>query len=83
MALVDGIKAAKAASASDDRLSAARQLQRRGRLYVDFVQSENSNGFLAPGEAARILGEAIDACRKGQVSLRQVATNSRRPAKAR
>ena len=27
---------------------------------VDFVEAENSMGFHAPQEAARILGEAID-----------------------
>jgi len=37
---------------------------------VDFVESENSNGFHAPQEATRILGDAIDFFRKGQVSLR-------------
>jgi nitrite reductase (cytochrome c-552) len=49
---------------------AARAAQRRGGFYVDFVESENSNGFHAPQEAARILGEAIDELRKGQVALR-------------
>ena len=49
---------------------------RRGRpsgaaqFFVDFVESENSNGFHAPQEATRILGDAIDLFRKGQVSLR-------------
>ena len=37
---------------------------------MDFVESENSNGFHAPQEATRILGDAIDLFRKGQVSLR-------------
>jgi nitrite reductase (cytochrome c-552) len=70
MALLDDLKAAKAAGASDEQLKAARGFQRRGQFYVDFVESENSNGFHAPQEAARILGEAIDYFRQGQVSLR-------------
>jgi len=40
------------------------------RTRVDFVESENSNGFHAPQEAARILGEAIDYIRQGQLALR-------------
>jgi nitrite reductase (cytochrome c-552) len=51
-------------------IAAAQQAQRRGQFYVDFVESENSNGFHAPQEAARLLGEAIDQFRKGQVALR-------------
>ncbi len=70
MELIADIKAAKEAGASDEDLKEARACQRRGQFYVDFVESENSNGFHAPQEAVRILGEAIDLFRKGQVSLR-------------
>jgi len=70
VALVSDIEAAKAAGASDAQLKPARDAQRRGQFYVDFVESENSNGFHAPQEAARILGEAIDYLRQGQLSLR-------------
>jgi nitrite reductase (cytochrome c-552) len=73
LALIDDIKTAKEAGAADEALTEARRLQRRGQFYVDFVESENSNGFHAPGEATRILAEAIDAFRRGQVSLRPVA----------
>ena len=51
-------------------LTAALEFQRHGQFYVDFVESENSNGFHAPQEAARILGEAIDYLRQGQLALR-------------
>src|SRR5262245_30272420 len=70
MALIDDIKNAKAAGVPDAELEAARKAQRRGQFSVDFTESENSNGFHAPQEAARILGEAIDQFRQGQVSLR-------------
>jgi nitrite reductase (cytochrome c-552) len=70
MALIADIKGAREAGASDERLKAARELQRRGQFYLDFVESENSNGFHAPQEAARVLGEAIDYLRQGQLSLR-------------
>jgi nitrite reductase (cytochrome c-552) len=78
MALIADIKAAKATGVPDAELETARKAQRRGQFYVDFVESENSNGFHAPQEAVRILGEAIDLFRKGQVSLRPLKTGSGR-----
>ncbi len=70
VALIRDIEAAKAGGASDADLAEARKAQRRGQFYLDFVESENSNGFHAPQEATRILGDAIDLVRQGQVSLR-------------
>jgi nitrite reductase (cytochrome c-552) len=74
MELIADLKAAKEAGVPDADLKAARDAQRRGQFYLDFVESENSNGFHAPQEATRILGEAIDWFRKGQVSLRPLRT---------
>ena len=82
MALIADIKAAKQAGVADAQLSAAREFQRHGQFYVDFVESENSNGFHAPQEAARILGEAIDYLRQGQLALRP-AQVSASPSPAR
>ncbi|MBM4398212.1 MAG: ammonia-forming cytochrome c nitrite reductase subunit c552, partial [Deltaproteobacteria bacterium] len=42
---------------------------RKSQFYLDFVEAENSTGFHAPQEAARILAEAIDYSRQGQLSL--------------
>jgi len=70
MALIDDIEAAAARGAGAEPLDEARRHQRRGQFFVDFVESENSNGFHAPQEAVRILGEAIDHFRQGQVALR-------------
>jgi len=72
MALIDDLKAAKAAGATDDDLKEAREYQRKAQFYFDFVEAENSTGFHAPGEAARILGESIDFSRKGQNALRSL-----------
>jgi nitrite reductase (cytochrome c-552) len=72
MALIDDLKKSKDAGASDADLAEARKMQRRGQFYLDFIESENSNGFHAPEEAARILGDAIDYFRQGQVSLRRL-----------
>jgi len=46
------------------------KLQRNAQFYLDFVEVENSTGFHAPQEAARILGESVDFSRKGQIVLR-------------
>jgi nitrite reductase (cytochrome c-552) len=51
-------------------VSTAQDFQRRAQFYLDFIESENSNGFHAPQEATRILGESINFSRKGQVALR-------------
>jgi nitrite reductase (cytochrome c-552) len=83
MALIADIKGAKDAGATDEQLRVARDCQRRGQFYVDFVESENSNGFHAPQEATRILGDAIDFFRQGQVSLRPRLVAAPAAAKAR
>ena len=70
MDLIDDIKNAKAAGVSTNELSKAQDFQRKAQFYVDFVEAENSTGFHAPQEAARILGESIDFSRKGQNALR-------------
>ena len=48
----------------------AQDFQRRAQFYVDFIESENSNGFHADQEAARMLGESINFSRKGEIALR-------------
>jgi nitrite reductase (cytochrome c-552) len=68
--LINDIKAAKDAGRNDAALTAAQDFQRRAQFYVDFIESENSTGFHAPQEAARILGESINFSRKGQVAIR-------------
>lgn len=69
VALIDALVAAKNAGVSEDRLQAARRFQRRSQWRLDFIAAENSMGFHAPQEAARILAEAIDYARQGQLVL--------------
>ncbi len=69
VALIEAIKAAKDAGASDEQLNAPRDFQRKGQFRTDYVNAENSMGFHAPAETARILGEAIDYCRQGEVEV--------------
>ena len=68
VALIDEVKAARAAGAPEPKLEAALKLHRKAQWRVDFVNAENSTGFHAPQEAARILGEAIDYARQGQMA---------------
>ena len=75
MDLIQDLKAAKAAGQTDSDLATAQDFQRKAQFYLDFVEAENSTGFHAPQEAARILGESIDFSRKGQQTLH--AGNSR------
>jgi nitrite reductase (cytochrome c-552) len=69
MDLLTYLKAAKDAGKSDADLAKAREYQRKAQFYLDFVEAENSMGFHAPQEAARILGESINFSRKGQMAL--------------
>lgn len=69
VALIDEVVAAKAAGVAEADLAAALDLQRKAQWRVDFVNAENSMGFHAPQEAARILGEAIDYARQGQLAV--------------
>lgn len=72
--LINAIAAAQKAGRSEPELRAARELQRKAQWRVDFVNAENSMGFHASQETARILGEAIDYARQGQVELLRAAT---------
>jgi len=71
--LIGDLKAARDAGRSDAELAAARYLQRRAQFHIDFVEADNSTGFHAPGEELRILGQAIDWARQGQIALRDPA----------
>lgn len=70
MALIADIAKAKAAGATDAELQGARQAQRRAQFLLDFIEAENSMGFHAPQEAARVLVRSIAYTRQGQASLR-------------
>jgi nitrite reductase (cytochrome c-552) len=73
--LIDAIVAAKSAGVAASALAEAQDLQRKAQWRLDFIAAENSMGFHAPQEAARILGEAIDYARQGQVvAMRAGAT---------
>lgn len=52
---------------TEQQLTPVLELQRKAQWRLDWVAAENSMGFHAPQEAARILGEAIDYARQGQI----------------
>lgn len=70
MGLIDDLRSAAAAGRSGAELARARDFQRKAQFYLDFIEAENSMGFHAPQEAARILAESIDFTRQGQLALR-------------
>jgi nitrite reductase (cytochrome c-552) len=70
MDLIRDLSAAKKNGATDAELEKARDYQRKASFYLDFAMSENSMGFHAPQESTRVLAEAINFCRLGQLSLR-------------
>ena len=71
MAQIDAIATARQSGVSDEALAEALDLQRKAQWRLDFIAAENSMGFHAPQEAARILGEAVDYARQGQLLAAQ------------
>lgn len=72
---LDAIQVAQKAGASAEDLQDALELQRQAQWRLDFIAAENSMGFHAPQEAARILAEAADLARQGQVAAMQWKAN--------
>ena len=72
MDLLDAVAAARARGATTEQLKDALEFQRKAQWRLDFIAAENSMGFHAPQEAARVLGEAIDYARQGQAAALKV-----------
>ncbi len=70
VALINDLEGAKKAGLDEAKLAPIFEFQRKAQWRVDFVNAENSMGFHAPQEAARILAEAIDYGRQGQLALK-------------
>jgi nitrite reductase (cytochrome c-552) len=67
MDMLDSIVAAKLKGASEAQLKPMLELHRQAQWRLDFIAAENSMGFHASQEAARILAESIDFSRQAQV----------------
>jgi nitrite reductase (cytochrome c-552) len=70
--LLDATVAAKKGGATAAQLAPVAALQRKAQWRLDFVAAENSMGFHAPQETARVLAEAIDYARQGQLAVRSM-----------
>jgi nitrite reductase (cytochrome c-552) len=70
--MLDSLVAAKKGGASDGALEPARALHRKAQWRLDFVAAENSMGFHAPQELARILAESIDYARQAQLAAERL-----------
>jgi nitrite reductase (cytochrome c-552) len=73
VALIGDIKAGAAAGMPAAQLDEARRFQRKAQFLLDFIEAENSTGFHAPQEAARLITQSLDYCRKGEIALRPIA----------
>ncbi len=78
--LIEALRNAHAADPADPRLEAARMAQRRASFLLDFVSSENSAGFHAPQEAARLLFLALDEILAGNRALASDDSGTAGPA---
>lgn len=70
MQFLDNIKTAQKNKLDPKRIEAALNAQREAQFLIDFIESENSMGFHAPQEAARLIVNAMDIIRKGEIDLR-------------
>jgi nitrite reductase (cytochrome c-552) len=66
--MLDAILEVKAAGATPEQLAPIFELQKKAMWRLDFISSENSDGFHADQEAMRILGESIDYSRQAQAA---------------
>ena len=67
--LINAIEAAMKTGKTDKQLTLARDYQRKAQFRSDFINAENSMGFHAPQEAARLLAESINFARLGQLEI--------------
>ncbi len=75
--MLNAILEARAAGVDGELLAEVLRLQRKATWRLDYISSENSHGFHADQEAARILGESIDYSRQAQaLALRLRAPQS-------
>ena len=63
--LINKIDKSKARGLDAVSLAKAQDFQRKAQFLLDFVEAENSMGFHAPQEAARILALSLNYSRKG------------------
>lgn len=70
--MLDAIIAAQKKGATEAELEPIRKLQRKAMWRLDYIASENSKGFHADQEAARILAESIDYSRQAIAAANKI-----------
>lgn len=79
--LIEDITKARAeGNVSEANMKKAQEFQRKAQFIVDYSVSENSRGFHAPQYSVAILNEATDYARSGQLALRGIQVETKRPA---
>jgi nitrite reductase (cytochrome c-552) len=76
--MLDAVSAARRQGAADAQLAPVLALHRKAQWRLDFVAAENSMGFHAPQETARVLAEAIDYARQAELAAKAIV--AARPA---
>ena len=66
--MLDAILEAKLSGVKEESLKPVLELQRKAMWRLDYISSENSRGFHAAQEAARILAESIDYSRQAETA---------------
>ncbi|GAB4319235.1 MAG: ammonia-forming cytochrome c nitrite reductase subunit c552 [Candidatus Sumerlaeia bacterium] len=70
--LIAEIKSLKDGGVDESALREAQDYQRKAGFLLDFAEAENSTGFHADQEGARILQLSLDYSRKGWISLKDL-----------
>ncbi|HEX6134458.1 MAG TPA: ammonia-forming cytochrome c nitrite reductase subunit c552 [Longimicrobiales bacterium] len=69
MELIEDLRARVPSDSTSADVRLARDYQRKAQFLIDFIEAENSMGFHAPQEAARVLHKAVNYARMGQIAL--------------
>lgn len=73
VSLISDIEQIRSRGATDEQLAAPRDAQRSAQFLIDFVEAENSMGFHADQEAARLMVKAMEFIRQGERAVREVS----------
>ena len=69
MQFLDNIKAAQSKKFDKEKMEKVLIVQREAQFLIDFIEAENSTGFHAPQESARLIVSAMDKIREGEMIL--------------
>ena len=75
--MLDAVAKAKSAGVPGEKLKPVQDLHRNAEWRLDFVNAENSMGFHASQETARLLGESIDYFRQAQILAERLVTTNK------